>query len=128
MTLQKKTLDETFKDLKVFEKTLTKMIKKHTKNVMKVKKPRKLSGFALPMRVSDCLCEFMKVEKGTKIARTDVTKYLMNYIEKHNLKKPDEKQIIVPNEELWKIVGDEAKNAKITHFTIQKYINKHFIK
>jgi chromatin remodeling complex protein RSC6 len=50
------------------------------------------------------------------------------YIKEQGLENPENKQIIVPDEKLWKILGDEAREEKITHFTIQKYLNKHFVK
>lgn len=128
MDFQKKTIDEIGQEIKMIEKFLTKFIAKTTKLENSEKKPRKLCGFALPSSISDDLCDFLGKERGTKIARTDVTKHLMSYISDHNLQNPNNKKEIIPDATLWKILGDEAKDNLITHFTIQKYINKHFIK
>lgn len=125
--IQKQTIDEMHKEIKIFEKMLLKFVNKYTNPEIKEKKPRKKSGFALPIQVSDDLCEFMGVVRGTKIARTDVTKYLNIYIKEKNLKNVEKKSIILPDETLWKILGEEARGKEITHFTIQKYINKHFV-
>jgi upstream activation factor subunit UAF30 len=65
---------------------------------------------------------------GELISRIDITKYLNKYIKENNLENSENKQIIVPDDKLWKILGEEAVNQKITHFTIQKYLNKHFLK
>lgn len=124
---QKQTIDEMNKEMKIFEKMLLKFVNKYTKPELKEKKPRKKSGFALPIQVSDDLCEFMGVVRGTKIARTEVTKYLNIYIKEKNLKNLEKKSIILPDETLWKILGEDAKDKEITHFNIQKYINKHFV-
>lgn len=127
--LQKKTMDETANQIKDFEKLLKRLVKKVAKSEIKAtNKPRKLCGFAVPTNVSNDLCEFMGRELGSKIARTEVTKFLMNYIAEKNLQQPENKQVIVPDDGLMRILGDDARDQKITHFNIQKYINKHFDK
>ena len=127
ISIQKKTIDEVGKEIKDFEKMLNKIIKKTTKIETKPKKPRKPCGFALPSPVTDDLCDFMGLENGKKVARTEVTKYLMKYIEDNKLQNPENKKFILPDAKLWKLLGNEARDSSITHFTIQKYINKHFI-
>jgi len=124
----KKEADETLNDFKQLERAFEKAIKKMVKKSSKPKKPRKPSGFALPVPVSVELCEFMGLEPGTHIPRTDVTKRLMTYISDNKLQNPEKKSIIIPNEPLLRILGDEVKDVLLTHFTIQKYINKHFLK
>jgi len=127
MQLQKQNIDEISQELKAFEKILSKLIKKHLKTGEKEKAPRKKCGFALPTEVTNELCDFLGSEKGTKIARTDVTKQIMAYIKTNNLQNPENKKMIIPDEKLWKLLGEDAQGQEITHFTIQKYINKHFI-
>lgn len=128
-----------FNDLKVaqdnYQKSVKKLnitfesqLKKEQKHANKPKKERKACGFAVAVAVSDAMCEFMEVEKGSLIARTDITKKLNAYIKANKLENPANRQQILPDEKLWKILGEEAKGANITHFTIQKYINGHFIK
>ena len=63
------------------EKTLMKVIDK-SKN----KGNRKPSGFAVPTKISPKLCDFMGVEEGTKLARTEVTKYISKYIKENKCK------------------------------------------
>ena len=69
----------------------------------------------------------MECEKGTKRARTQITKYLNLYIDENNLKNPENKRIIVPDTKLRKLLGDEIEGVELTYFTIQKYMNKHFV-
>ena len=128
LLLNKKEADDTLADFRQLEKAFEKAIKKMVKKSSKQKKPRKPSGFALPVPVSAELCEFMGLEPGSHIPRTDVTKRLMAYIAENKLQNPEKKSIIIPNEPLLRILGEEVKDVLLTHFTIQKYINKHFLK
>lgn len=116
------------KSVKKLNTTFESQLKKEQKQANKPKKERKACGFAVAVAVSDAMCEFMEVEKGTLIARTDITKKLNAYIKANTLENPENRQQILPDEKLWKILGEDAKGANITHFTIQKYINGHFIK
>jgi upstream activation factor subunit UAF30 len=104
------------------------VIKKEQKTGSKVKKERKPCGFAVSSKVTPEMCEFMGRKEGELISRIEITKYLNKYIKEKDLENPENRQNIMPDENLWKILGDEARNEKITHFTIQKYLNKHFIK
>lgn len=124
---QKNSLDDINKEIRTFEKLINKFVKSYLKKETKQKKPRKKSGFALPVTISDELCDFMGCEKGSKRARTQVTQFLMSYISENNLKNPDNKKILLPDEPLQRLLGDESKNVELTHFTIQKFMNKHFL-
>jgi hypothetical protein len=104
------------------------MVKKEQKQANKPKKERKACGFAVAVPVSDIMCEFMEVEKGSMVARTDITKRLNAYIKANGLENPENRQQILPDERLWKILGVERAGVVITHFNIQKYINGHFLK
>jgi chromatin remodeling complex protein RSC6 len=105
------------------------VIKKEQKTTSnKSKRDRKPCGFAVSAKVTPEMCEFMGRDDGTLISRIEITKYLNLYIKEKGLENPENKQIIVPDEKLWKILGEEAREEKITHFTIQKYLNKHFVK
>jgi len=92
------------------------------------KKERKPCGFAVSSKVTPEMCEFMGRKEGDLISRIEITQYLNKYIKEKDLENPENRQNIIPDESLWKILGEEARNEKITHFTIQKYLNKHFVK
>jgi chromatin remodeling complex protein RSC6 len=109
------------KNVRKQAKTLKKM---DTKN--KNKGNRKPSGFARPTKVSNELCEFMNKKEGTEIARTEVTRALCSYIKEHKLENTDNSKIIAPDDKLKNLLGIE-EGQELTYFTIQKYMNKHFI-
>ena len=125
---QKKNMEEITNEIKSFEKSLMKLVKKFTKpeKAVNADGKKKKSGFAVPVKVSDDLCEFMGQPKGSLIARTEVTKYVNMYIKEQGLNNALEKRFIVPNDALWKLLGEEARGQELTHFTLQKYMNKHF--
>jgi chromatin remodeling complex protein RSC6 len=116
-------------------KTVEKDVKKEFKNIKKDKKKDKVktkrapSGFAKPTKVTKELCEFMNQPEGSEIARTEVTKSLVNYIKEHNLIElgEDSKNKIVPDQKLKNLLGIHDENIQdLTYFNIQKYMNKHF--
>ena len=114
-------------------KGLEKGVKREVKNLKKEatrtkpKGNRKPSGFAKPTKISDELCQFMKKDSGAKVARTEVTQYLIEYIKHNNLQKPDNRKIIEPNSELRTLLGVQDKD-EVTYFNLQRHMNKHFIK
>ena len=115
--------------LKQLEKNVKKKMKGLKKEVVKnkVKGNRKPSGFAKPSKVTKELCEFMKKSEGTEIARTEVTKALIEYIKENKLENKTNSKIIVPDEKLKFLLGIED-GQELTYFNIQKYMTKHFIK
>jgi len=104
------------------------VVKKEQKTASKNKKERKPCGFAVSTKVTPEMSDFMGKPRGELISRIEITKHLNKYIKEQNLEHPDNKQIIVPDDKLWTILGDDARDDRITHFTIQKYLNKHFVK
>jgi chromatin remodeling complex protein RSC6 len=99
--------------------------KEVTKN--RQKGNRKPSGFARPGKITKELCSFLNKEEGTEIARTEVTRALVCYIKENKLNNSDNGQIIHPDNKLKVLLGLED-NQDLTYFTIQKYMNKHFVK
>lgn len=88
---------------------------------------RKPSGFAKPSRVSDELCMFMNRDKGTEIARTEVTQFLIKYINEHQLQFAQNKKVIIPDVALKKLL-EVKEGDEVTYFNLQGLMNKHFIK
>jgi len=124
---QQKLADTIKSEVKIVEKGLYKYFAKISKASSKSSK-RKPCGFAVPTQVTNELCFFMEKEPGTMISRTDATKYLMKYISDNHLQNPENKRVIIPDAKLSVLLGETSHNVDITHFTIQRYINLHFVK
>ena len=114
--------------IKVLEKNVKKQMKTLKKETTKNKNKgnRKPSGFAKPSKVTNELCEFMNKTEGTEIARTEVTKALCSYIKDNKLENKENSKIISPDNKLKMLLGIED-GQELTYFTIQKFMNKHFI-
>jgi len=112
---------------KSFEKYASKIAKQQTKTTTD-KPKRKPSGFASPTEVSPDLCAFMGKPIGTLISRTETSKFLSAYISENHLYNETNKSVIIPDEHLQQLLGNPTTDAEITYFTIQKYINRHFVK
>ena len=111
---------------KIVKKQMNLLKKESSKNKNKNNASRKPSGFARPTRVTKELCEFMNKTEGTEIARTEVTRALVAYIKDQQLEDKINSRIIMPDNKLRELLGIE-ENKELTYFTIQKYMNKHFI-
>ena len=118
-------------DMKRLQKVTTKYIKSLNKKNKKTstggeKKKRAPSGFAKPTEITPELCAFLNVEKGTEMARTEVTKKLTAYIKEHGLQDNDNKRIIIPDTKLNTLLGNPTE--QVTYFNLQKYMKVHFPK
>lgn len=115
-------------------RTLEKNVKKRIKTLEKEAKKnknkgnKKPTGFASPTNVTPEICKFMEVPEGTKLARTEVTKFLIKYIKENKLQNPTQKKIITPDKTLSSLL-DIKKNDKepLTYFNLQSKMNKHFV-
>ena len=116
-------------NMKKIEKNVKKQMKGLNKKVAKNinKGNRKPSGFAKPSKVTKELCEFMNKTEGTEIARTEVTKALVQYIKENKLENNTNSRIITPDNKLKFLLGVED-GQELTYFNIQKFMNKHFVK
>lgn len=121
----KKAAEIAVTEIKSLKKQSAKLLSKQQKK-KKEKTNNKPHGFAIPSKVSLELCLFMGKEAGSLIARTDVTKKLTEYIKTNQLQNPENKRQIIPDANLMALLGDESKDVFLTHFTIQKFINRHF--
>lgn len=105
------------------EKEVRNSNKKSKKQLNKPK--REPSGFAKPTEISKDLCDFLGKTYGTEMARTEVTKYLTQYIKQHNLQEPADKRKIKPDPKLSKLLGC-SKTDEVTYFNLQKWMKPHF--
>ena len=90
------------------------------------RKPRKPCGFQLPTSISDEMCDFIGSAKGVLVPRTDITKFITKYISENHLQNPESKKFILPDAKLAALLGPEAVGQEITHFTIHRYLKRHF--
>ena len=130
LTLFKMQISTLQQHVKNVEKTVKKELKQKDKKKDKPKNKRAPSGFAKPTKVTKELCEFMDKPEGSEIARTEVTKALVNYIKSNNLQEqtPEAKNRINPDDKLINLLGLKVEDInELTFFNIQKHMNKHFI-
>ena len=126
------TLKQFKKDINKLNNDVIKLEKSKKKKILKlqkkaeIKKRRKPSGFAKPLNVTNDLCNFMGKSKGTKIARTEVTQYLIKYIKDNNLQNNENKKNIIPDKKLKNLLKLK-KQDELTYFNLQKYMNVHYI-
>jgi len=120
--------------LKVEYRTLEKKWSREVKNAQKlsIKRKRKAgnrapSGFVKPTKISDELASFLGKEKGTEMARTDVTREINTYIRAHKLQDKDNGRKINPDSKLATLLKLK-KTDELTYFNLQKYMSPHFAK
>ena len=132
LTLFKMQLNTLQLQVRTLEKNIKKELKPTKKDCKQLtpKAKKAPSGFAKPSKVTKELCAFMDKPEGTEIARTEVTKVLVNYIKSNNLQEQTavSKNKIVPDDKLKTLLGLNVEEInELTFFNIQKYMNKHFI-
>lgn len=121
-------LKEIQAELKVAQKEFDKLNKTKLKAERKRANARTTpSGFAKPTKISDELCAFLSVPKGTEMARTEVTRKLNAYIKENGLFDQANKRKILPNAALKKLLGSKDGDD-VSYFNVQRYMKRHFIK
>lgn len=115
-------------------KLLQKRAEREVKAVQKAGNKRKQrnatrapSGFVKPTLISDQLAEFLTKEKGTLIARTDVTREINAYIRANKLQDPANGRKINPDAKLKKLLALKPTD-ELTYFNLQRYMSQHFQK
>jgi chromatin remodeling complex protein RSC6 len=121
INLYKQIILELTQDVLKIENNCNNYIKSIQKPKKKIKK-----GFAAPSSISNELISFLKLPPNTKMSRTDVTKLISKYIKTYDLQNNNDKTEIIPDHNLSSLLGKH--DDKLTFFTIQKLLNKHFIK
>ena len=112
--------------IKKLECEVKKDLEKNYKEIEKKKKSeRKPSGFAKPSKITEDLALFMNKDKDELVARTDVTKFIIEYIKKHDLQNKDDRRKIEPDDILKKLLNVDSE---LNYFNLQKYMNVHFQK
>ena len=117
-------------EYKVLEKKWTREVKTAQKQSSKRKRKagnRAPSGFVKPTKISDELASFLGKDKGSEMARTDVTREINTYIRAHKLQDKDNGRKIIPDTKLATLLKLK-KTDELTYFNLQKYMSPHFAK
>ena len=127
---QFRTLSQTLMaDVKKLQKNVNRQVRESTRKNKKRKNAdgskRPPSGFAKPTLISDSLCQFLGVESGTMMARTEVTKHLTKYIKAHELQDEANKRIINCDSALAGLLNVKPSD-EVTYFNLQRYMKPHF--
>lgn len=129
------TLRETVSAMLAQVKKLEKRVHREIKDARKRKrravpvegaeaKPRVLSIFERPTKVTEELCLFLGKPKETLMSRSEVTKAVNNYVKEKGLKN---KHDIKPDGPLKKLLAI-GEGEPLTYFNLQRYLNRHYIK
>ena len=115
-------------------RTLEKAWSREVKTAQKVSSKRKRkagnrapSGFVKPTKISDELASFLGKEKGTEMARTEVTRDINTYIRNNNLQDKENGRKINPDTKLAALLKLK-KTDELTYFNLQRYMSPHFAK
>ena len=117
-------------EYRTLEKKWTREVKTAQKQSSKRKRKagnRAPSGFVKPTKISDELASFLGKEKGTEMARTDVTREINTYIRAHKLQDKENGRKINPDTKLATLLKLK-KTDELTYFNLQKYMSPHFAK
>ena len=85
------------------------------------------SGIAKPGFISPELCNFLGVNEGTEMARTEVIKYVNHYIKEHKLQDSTNKKKILPDAALQTLLQSKDSD-EITYFNLQTFMKPHYAK
>ena len=130
------TLRETVSAMLAQVKKLEKRVHREIKDARKRKrrvaplvegaeaKPRVLSIFERPTKVTEELLTFLGKPKDTLLSRSEVTKAVNNYVKEKQLKN---KHDIKPDAALKKLLAI-GEGEPLTYFNLQRYLNRHYIK
>jgi hypothetical protein len=121
-------IKETLVELKALKKDYERMRKSVEKTERKRANARtNPNGFAKPTPITDELCVFLSIPSGSVMSRTDVTRKINAYIKEHNLNKPENKRIILPDGPLRKILNVK-EGDEVSFFSLQRYLSPLFKK
>lgn len=121
-----------FSDMKKLEKRIPRELKKAQKGRRRraapvegeEAKPKKETVFTKPTAISDALCTFLGLNKGSLVSRSEVTTRVCRYAKEHNLMV---KQVIKADAPLRKLLSLTEKD-ELKILNLQRYLKPHYIK
>jgi len=117
-------------DFRQLEKKAIRELKAAEKASQKRKRKqgnRSPSGFVKPTKISDELANFLGKDKGSEMARTEVTREINAYIREHKLQDKDNGRVIRADKKLSSLLKLQTSD-ELTYFNLQKYMSPHFAK
>ena len=117
-------------DFRALEKKSARQLKVSQKASAKRKHSsvnRAPSGFVQPTLISDELAGFLGKDKGSKMARTEVTREINAYIRSNNLQDKENGRRINADNNLSNLLKLK-KGDELTYFNLQRYMSQHFAK
>lgn len=126
------TLSTVFSSMKKLEKAIPRELKRAQKGRRRkasateggADKPKKDTVFTKPTPISDALCTFLGVAKGTPLSRSEVTTRVCKYAKDHSLMN---KQVIKADAALRKLLNLTEKD-ELKILNLQRYLKPHYIK
>ena len=119
-------------EFRTLEKKASRELKSATKASQKRKRKdrkgnRSPSGFVKPTLISDELASFLGKDKGTEMARTEVTREINAYIRANQLQDKTNGRRINADTKLSSLLK-LASGDELTYFNLQRYMSPHFAK
>ena len=116
------------KDIKVIQAQTVRVLKqkdrKHRKSSDNVN-----SGFKKPVAVSKELAKFAGWKDDELHSRVDVTKYICDYIKKHDLQDPTDRRQIKPDLKLQQLLGLSGQETEpLKYYSLQTHLKSHYPK
>lgn len=123
-------------ELNVLQKEVDRLKKSSKKQSSKSRANRKVnedgtastttrSGINKEVNVSEDLARFLGIDKETKVSRIQVSRAISEYINKHNLQKPENRRIILLDETLSKLLNP-PQDVTLSYFNLQTYLKPHY--
>jgi predicted component of type VI protein secretion system len=126
----KATLQTALLGLKTLEKQAARVVKKADRRGRRKAEavegaPKKPCIFTQPVKISEELCSFLALSKGTEVSRSAVTKAVMAYARSHSLM---DKQTIKADAPLRKLLSLKDSDPQLTILNLQTYLSRHYVK
>ena len=122
-TVCNKTLRTILTNMRVVKRNIAPLCKKKKR----VTRTGTSSGFLRPVHVSADMRKFTGWTDDSLHSRVDVTKFICDYIKKHDLQNPLDRRQINPDTKLKKLLGIKGVMTDPLHYyNIQTHIKHHF--
>lgn len=130
MSLEQITQD--IQALTAQQKSIAKMVRKIKAKLddpdgTKAAERAKNNGFNRKNAISETLRQFLGVEPGTLISRSEVTKFVNAYITDKGLKDPNNGRAIILDDNLRTLLAP-PEGVQVTFLNLQKYLSPHYTK